>query len=226
LVFNAIKINMIQKRQETFAYIIRGTQIFKEDIDYIILKCHQKSVSLKISDNDYVYENLEELIANKGKTPNKVELKGKLESTMFSSLDIVLEPRKVSLAAYGSDDLFSFAHELKDYLLRKVPIHYKLLNPQVWGIITWLFVMSWLYIRPRDETQLRNNWFLYSATVFFFLWIISFANRRINFKVNLVRKHEHGFFNRNADSLKVALIGAIIGAALTMLTTYLLNLSN
>nr|WP_276904092.1 hypothetical protein [Pedobacter kyonggii] len=217
---------MIQKRQNTFSCIIRGTQIFKEEMDYIISKCQQKSIQFKISDNDYVYEDLEELINNKGTTPKKVELKGKLESTLFSSLDITLETAQVSIVAYGSDDLFSFAHELKDYLLRKVPVYYKLLNPQVWGVIVWLFIMCWLYIRPSGETQFRNNWFLYSATAFLFLWAISFVYRRINFKVNLIRKHEHGFFNRNADSLKVALIGAIIGAVLTMLTTYLLNLSN
>jgi|GEM_PF-6395124 len=212
---------MIQKRQETFIYIIRGTQIFKEDIDYITLKCHQKSVTLKISDNDYVYENLEELIANKGKTPNKVELKGKLESIMFSSLDIVLEPRKVSLTAYGSDDLFSFAHELKAYLLNKVPVHYKLLNPQLWGIITWLLFMCWLYIRPNGGAQIRNNYFLYAAVTFLCLWIISFANRRINFKVNLVRKHEHGFFKRNSDALILMVISAVFGSLLTLFITWL-----
>ncbi|MBE5319927.1 hypothetical protein IM793_12215 [Pedobacter sp. MR2016-19] len=212
---------MIQKRQETFVYIIKGTQIFKEDIDYIILKCHQKSVSLKISDNDYVYENLEELIANKGKTPNKVELKGKLESTMFSSLDIILEPRKVSLTAYGSDDLFSFAHELKDYLLGKVPVHYRILNPQFWGTLTWLLIMCWLYIQPTGNVQIRNNWFLYFAITFLCVWIISFANRRINFRVVLVRKHEHGFFKRNSDALILMVISAVFGALITFFLTLL-----
>lgn len=140
---------------------------------------------------------------------------------MFSSLDITLETAKVSLVAYGYDDLFSFAHELKDYLLNKVPVHYKLLNPQFWLAITWILGLCWLYIRPKDEVQPHNNWFLYFAITFLCFWIISFANRRINFKINLVRKHEYGFFKRNSDALILMVISAIFGSILTLLITWL-----
>jgi hypothetical protein len=214
---------MKQKKKESFSESISGVRIFRDDIDYIISRCQNKSISIVISDENNIFENLDELVNLKGNSPSKFELQGKIESVNYSYLRILFEPRRVYVLTSGSEQLCSFGYELKDYLIDKIPWHYKVLNPLIWFAVTWIIIQFWVAIQPKDSKIITYQWLFWFGISALIIWLISLANRYLNFRINLSRKHDHGFIKRNSDNLILAIISAIVGAVLALLVSWLTN---
>jgi hypothetical protein len=212
---------MIKKHQTSYTSIIRGAQIFREELDYIYSRCSQKGIELKLSDDDNNYESIDELIKFKGSKPSKIDLNGKLAEVLMSSISITLKPATVIISTYGSEDLYAFGCELNDYFTKRVPNHYKLFSPTILWVIGWSLLLVWFNDASLRFGAMERKYLLIGAFLFLSFWVASVVHRRLNFKVNLIRKHEHGFLKRNSDAILLMIIGGVIGSLITYITTVL-----
>lgn len=214
---------MKQKKKERFIDVIKGVQFFREDIEYIISRCQSQSINLVISDENNIFENIDELANYKGNRPSKIELKGKLETVLYSYIHISIESGRVIISTDGSEQLYSFGHELQAFIKSKIPWYYKVSDPWLWGAITILLIAFGLPIHENNSEIIKYQGTLWFVLFFGTIWLISIASRYFNFTINLSRKHEYGFFKKNSDKLILAFISSIIGAFIALLFSLLKN---
>jgi ABC-type bacteriocin/lantibiotic exporter with double-glycine peptidase domain len=212
---NFLNCIMKQKISKHFYETISGIRIFRDDIDELLQWFQNKSLVTKIHDSSSVYENIEEVINFKGNNPKQLALEGESESK-WESVTISIEKEKVSISSTGSEAMYAFGFELKDYFLNRVPWHYKVFNPWIFFILIPVSTAI-LQIFIDDKTKnLRYPWLWWIfVTVTLFL-IISIVNRYFGFGLTLTRKHEYGFWKRNKDKILLTILGALIGSALTL----------
>src|ERR1041385_295765 len=194
---------------------INGVRLFRDDLDQIVNYFEKRTLHLTISDSINSYESLAEVAEHRGNRPARLSFRG-TGADSFPSIVINFERSEARLHSHFSSDLRSFAYELKDFLSRRVPWDYKVFNPWIWWAVFWCFQLSVLVLFP-PSTQVITlpAWVWRLSILLLFIWLFCLAHRRLNFGLHLTRKHETGFFRRNADRVILLLIGSVLGIGLT-----------
>ena len=209
---------MVNKPLTSFSKTINGIQIYLEDLEFLISKFKAQGYIIKIQDKNAEYENLNDLLLNKGLFPKKIELTASIDNLNNIALDI--ESGNVTIYSWGSEINYGTGIELAAYFKNKIPWYYWITKSWViWALGTAICII------------LTNNTF--NITVKIILWIIfsflciayffSYTNYKIFNTVILKKRHEHGFWKENKDKIIIALIAAIISAILTLLIGELLK---
>ena len=108
----------------------------RDDFDKIISILSEISDHVTISDGDYVYESLDELISQKGLNPKKVFI----SSAFPKSVSIHLELKSIWLSCSISDKDSLYAYDrIREILRKRRSILSRVINPAV-GI----FILSFL----------------------------------------------------------------------------------
>ena len=201
---------------------IYGIKLFRDDLDAIMDKLKEKLKDLTISDKSYSYESLDELAHSKGSKPPLLSLSSYSQDMGSVSLDFA----KSYVFVYASPGPVaqSLWYELKAYLLAKVPWHYRVLNPWIWGTAFFFTssIGSAIIGRMPSGSQLPT-WTMWLLLILLLAWLLSLLNRRLAYGVRLVRRHEAGFLKRNSDQILVAIVSSIVGVLLTLAVQWLIK---
>jgi len=195
--------------------------LYRDDFEQIINILSEISDQVEISDDDYEYESLDELINQKGLKPKKVFI-----SSYSPHVVIDLEPHSIFLYRSNSDKGALYAYDrIKEVLRKRRSILSRVINPAVGIFFFSIFIFLIIFI-PIDfvKSWFPNRWSRLSLIILLFgIPILSFFFKHGAFSsFFLIRFHErNNFFTRQKDDLIKIVIGAIIGVLLTLLVSIL-----
>lgn len=198
-----------------------SVHLYRDDFEQIVNILSEISDQVYISDDDYVYESLDELISQKGLKPKKVFI-----SSSSPSVSIRLEPNSIWLHCSDSDKDSLYAYDrIREVLRKRRSILSRIINPVV-GIAVYSFLMLLFMFIPGDliYAWVPNKWSRLSLVILSIgIPILSFFLKGGAFSsFALIRFHEQtSFFTRQKDDLIKIAIGAIIGVLLTLLVSIL-----
>jgi len=198
-----------------------SVHFYRDDFVQIINILSEISDQVEISDDDYVYESLDELISQKGLKPKKVFI-----SSSSPYVSILLGHRFIWIYSRETDKESLYAYDrIREVLRKRRSILSRVINPGVaifFSSVLWLFFI----LIPADLHKIiaPNDW---TKASFFILLLgipaLSLFLRTGGFSsFTLIPFHEqNSFFSRQKDDLIKIAIGAIIGALLTLLVSRL-----
>ena len=205
---------MKKKIDNNFSDYIEGVKLYRDDFDEIINRCKSKSIILEIMDEDNSYDSIAELITNKGTNLSKLEFKGRIDGDKsFHAITISFQRGTTYLSFIGDPELISFGHEIFYFIKKRVVWHYKLFDPWLFGFIAFI-PLVWREIF--HDVSLKNLMIIFSGFLLL-LFLLSVYNRKFNFNLSLLRRHEVGFLKRNKDTILLSIISSIIGALILFL---------
>ena len=211
------------KSNTHFSELIYGIRIFRDDIEEVLTLLTKKSLKIEIHDSKNIYENIDEVINLRGNKSKKIKIEGK-DNSSFESVTIDIEGNRVWICSSGSENMYSFGFELKDFFKSKVPWHYKVFNPWIFGLlIIPAFYISNYYVDEKTNSILYH-WVNGVCFIIDIILLLSILIRNNSYGLTLSRKHEYGFLNRNKDKIIVAVITALLGSLLTLLIQWLTKL--
>ncbi|MBI1767859.1 MAG: hypothetical protein HYR67_05770 [Bacteroidetes bacterium] len=214
---------MKQKDKTEFSESIEGIQLFRDDIEHIISRLTKHDFKIEIQDSDIIYDNLDEILKLKGPNPKKLYIRGtpsvpeeKLKNQpneigdilKWTSIDI--KGNHVHIFSRGSEKIYTFGFELKDFLKTKVKWHYKVFNPLYIFYLSLICIAVCSFNIDKKTDTIRYSWLIWMTGTVVIINIASLINRFVWPGIILTRKHEYGFWNRNKDKI---LVGIITGLA-------------
>lgn len=201
-----------------------SVNLFRDDLNKIIDILSEISEKVIISDGEFEYDSLDELENEKGLRPKKIDLK------VYEPY-VAINIQTYSIFLYrgdsGKDSIYAFK-VIEEILKQRRTILSKIFNPIV-GIIALVFLMVVFFI-PNETIKLwfPSRWSRLGLLVPLFVIlvvspIISFVT---NFgalsSINLQKSYDQtSFLYRQKDDLIKLIIGALLGALLTLLISYL-----
>ena len=192
--------------------------IYKDDLQKILEILNEVCERVKISDEEYEYESLEELEHTKGLKPKQISITG---ISPYVSLD--LKQNSIWLYRSDSDQKSVYIYkQIEEILLSKKNLISTLFNKSG-GIISCVILFI-LFFMP---VATLKDWFpnllsrLSLLIIVILIPIISILARNGNFSLITLRKshEEKNFFYRNKDDIAKIVIGAVVGSILTWILT-------
>ena len=201
----------------------KGVRLFRDDIDVIMSTLEDKNYKFQVSDRDFEYTTLDELIENRGDRPSFFQISGEGKEKTFNSVNIYFEKERIRLHSFGQESAKVLFSELRDIFETKYSRIYKWLNPWVYFSASFLIsAILWVTfgINPRavDIPLLRVL-----VVIFTTAWAISGLYRYNTPQVVLSRRHEGGFWKRNADKIILLAMGAGLGILFNYLIVLLIK---
>jgi len=194
--------------------------LYREDLEQIIDILSEISEQIEISDGEYVYDSLDELITQKGLKPKKIFIRV-LTSTLLD-VTIRLKFNSIWLSCSNSDKDSLYAYDrIREILTKKRSILSRVFNP-IFAVFVSFSLLLFLILVPFDlRASLFSN---YWRTELFFILLFGIPVLSVALRLgcfssfNLIRSNEQiNFFSRQKDDLIKIVIGAIIGALFTLL---------
>lgn len=199
-----------------FSSSVYGVKLYRDDIELIISKIESKP-NFNISDEDNIYKNIEEFIEYKGYNPKIMKL---ATTENFNYIFIRITDNIASITCKGEAFLRD-AYEIEKLFLKRKnnPIITYFFNPRnaKFNLLILTIVISIYYsyqlLYLKQKFEYKNNF----VGIIFWLIIllITLINQNFNGKIELKRKHESSFWDKNKDAILVSIISAIIAAIIT-----------
>lgn len=190
-------------------------RLYREDIEYIIQHIQERNYPLTISDDQFEYETLEEVLSNRGFSPENLHIEVKYEG---DSIRLFFSKRRINIHIWGVGDLRAVGFEIIDYLETRPKIVPEMIDPSKWlGVSFGLIIFSVLWDGidkggvPDEIGYFFVGTLLLSVITGLYKWTVP--------GLSLQRSHEN-FWRRNKDRVFLLIIGATLGA----LATYLAGL--
>jgi hypothetical protein len=193
-----------------------------DDVEHIIHILESAGLTVTVSDSEYEYESLEELVRKRGVRPKRVIVSAANTGKTFASVQLTFARDVITWYGKSPPELSGMRQQIDAYLRSKRSAVVIALNPGVWGLlylIGWFLRSSGWMIRYRDGREAWDD----LAAVVVGIMVLSIAIHFLYRGLWLRRRHEGGFLRRNADQIGIALIGAIVGAILALVGTVLLQ---
>ena len=201
--------------------------LYKDDIENIIDILKEISKDIHISDDEYAYDSIEEIINKRGLNPRKInigchspyiDLGINNKDTVGATYLYCSNQDKESL--YALDRILEILRKRRKFLSR-------IFNPTCGIFYLGLFFYLFWFTKARiSDFIIQNNWtFTLLTFLILLLLALPFGFRFLPVSsILLLRPHEqHNFFIRQKDDLIKILIsaiaGAVIGAIITKLFT-------
>ena len=164
---------MIHKEQTYFSITLRGVLVFRDNIEEIIDRLKKYSLTIEIHDENYSYENIDDLIKQKGNHPKTLEIKAENKNKgYYESVNLDFDGKAVTIRSHGSKNMYALGFELKDYLKSKRPWYFRFFNP-------WLFFgafIGWgLFFNPKfsENKSTANTLRIWISGILILLFLIS-----------------------------------------------------
>jgi hypothetical protein len=190
-----------------------GIRLYRDDIELILSIISENEYAIQISDKEFQFDSLDELIDKRGIAPTYFEIAGSRKEGGYESVTISFDKR-IHIHSHSHDQKTSkivFAR-IRDICESRMSKIYKILNPWLYYfpavILIWPAIAVLVKVK---ETTLGEAWLLVLATVFLTAWILSGLYRYIRRQVILRRRHEGGFWKQNSDKIWLLILGAVIG---------------
>ena len=198
-----------------FSKEYKGIQLYRDDIELILSVLEENKSDVKIKDNTYEYDSLDELIEKCGITPIYFEIRAKFKPD--GSVTLSFTRKEVYLISYGwgQKEPGIVFMRIRDSLDTKFSRTYRILNPWIW----YFFMLPFIGMYPFNFHRILQMplWLHTLSILFVVTFILSALYRRFRHQVILRRKHEGGFFKRNADKIWLLIAGTVFGIILKLI---------
>ncbi|GAA6146025.1 hypothetical protein [Thalassolituus maritimus] len=196
-----------------------GVRLYRDDIEHIESLMLREELDISISDGEYVYESLDELIEKRGGRPKKFTIEGR-EDSPFGTYKIIISGARAALVG----EHHSFSYELGEFLRNRVILKYKIFNPSSWvlSFIISLTAITAALKHYSDPSQFPK-WPIYLLFIIGTVCIISPVYRRFNFGLKLVSRHGSSFWYRNKDQIILLALGGVFGMLGTVAAQKIFN---
>ncbi len=191
-------------------------KLYRDDIDLILSIFHENEYTVQITDKEFQFDSLEELIDKRGIAPSYFEIYGRQTENNNESLRVSFDKEKIHIHVYldvqkTSKIIFAQIRDICESRMSKI---YKILNPWLYFsalILSVLFLSLWGNKGTEKSLSEYNTWVIILLTVFPAAMILSFLYRTDRRQVILRRKHEGGFWKQNSNKIWLLILGALIG---------------
>lgn len=194
-------------------------RIHRDDVEHIEDLLRAGGLTLTYKDDTYEYDTLDELIQRRGTTPKDFEIQANSGGKFGNNLTVYFYRDRIRVYALYPENLGVIPSQITDVLRSLGSRGSWIFNPGLWSFVFLLgWAPSWLgykfAVSGLDSSeQLRHLGF--AGVVFGYAIQWGYCG------IHLTRKHEGGFFKRNADKIWLLLIGTVIGSVVTHLFTVL-----
>lgn len=210
---------------EETAYFFPRVRLFYDDLEEIIGQMNATGLIVTIRSDNYAFDSLDDLRANRGDRPRRMVLDGRLpERSDRESARLKIE---FDIDEFGAhlwwDDNDQQSIEILGMQLRE---ELRQTRFDVLARLAALLMALWLATAVLFGTDVSWNgakaslpFGVAALTVLVMLGAVRLAESRMR-GIHLRRRHEGGWWKRNADRAIFAAIGAIAGAAGCALVTH------
>lgn len=219
---------MKKREQKQILSSIRHIKLYREDIEKIISFLTIEGVNLEISDNENVYESLDELQNLKGDNPNLVVLTATLEKLSFDLLTVRLSQFGVYIFMQHSEVLEMPTYQIERFVNGKKKSQIsRFINSRIaiygLSLSTLLAFVHYLQSMGASSDDFNMNSFIGLFSFWGVLLIYTELNPDTNTKIELIRRHEKNFYNKNKDKILLMLITNVLTGVVTYVVTNLLK---
>lgn len=203
---------LIEQRQD-LRRTITPISLYLDDLQYIIEVAKKYQYQIKLSDNEFAYDTIDEIRQQRGKKTGHLNISIFGES-LFNTIELVYKNGALSVYAWNSTNIDRLMwQDISDYLQRKRHTILRLME-----LITFkpLFVLlipigGILF----SKNKLLIDCYLTLTVLYGILWLITLFTKHSFSNIYLQKRHEvESFMKRNSDKIILSLIGAIIGFGL------------
>jgi hypothetical protein len=213
---------MQMKRKETYARLTHEfstVSIYRTDLDEILEISKTRGFYVKISDENYEYESIEELQNKQGNRILNLHLAICEEdpatdeiARIRANVEVIIKKNGVTITSPKKDNHVPIWQEIKDIIIKRESWYTKFMSPLGWS---WMAItLLWISPRKNELHDLQHSEIFIWFGCFFFLismMIFSFFYQRINRGVYLQHKHEIiGFWERYGEKMVMMGLGSIL----------------
>ena len=187
--------------------------LYLSDLEEIVRIAQSRELVVKISDDKYEYEGLDDLKENRGSRIRRLTLSLALENSAYTSLTVEIDNDGVILRSPKDDKLVPVWHEIKDAIERQAPWYARFMKP-----LSWVYGALVMYLIPPKQEPIREGfeWVLHAwfsvAGVMLLLSLLSVLYLNRSRGVYLQREHEvQGFWERYGEKLVFVVLGTVLG---------------
>lgn len=205
---------------------LKPVRLYLDDLEHIVQMLKGRGFEVKLSDNDYEFDSLEEIKEYRGTKTSVLSINGK-EDGSWHDISINFSKRNISLFRHGGDDqnILLIWHELKDFLNGKLYWHQRVLDLRIWGLLLLLspsFILYPMIFGVSASLVKQLMWFLFpcilAPLIISFLWSQYFPGLYIDRRFRVLN-----FWQRNSDKIILLLLGAVVGFFLKWLFDFMFN---
>lgn len=217
---------MKKVENSTLTDSIPRTKLYLDDVEYVLSKLSSLNLNIEISDDDNVYDSLEELIQTKGLNPKLIKIFGKQKEQLFGFILIRLSNLASTVHVQNDEKLLKIGYEIEKYLTsrkrKKIYAFFNSQNAKLNIVINSVLAVG-VYIYSTYVRKTAFNYIVWICIVllWIFIFFLSELNPDSNTKIELDRKHNLNFYEKNKDKIILALLGVAFGALVTFLINYL-----
>ncbi|OPY88857.1 MAG: hypothetical protein A4E71_00187 [Smithella sp. PtaU1.Bin162] len=191
-----------------------GVKLYRDDIDLILSLFHEYEYTTYISDNEFEFESLNELIDKRGVAPTYFYIKGKDEE--HESVSISFEKNRLTINSYSDVKKVAIIifSQIRDIIESRISKIYIILNPGFYIsiiIVVFLFLIALLSLSKERAISMYSLLLPLFALPVLATIISGVYRDNIHRVVILKRKHEGGFWKQNADKIWLLILGGLIG---------------
>lgn len=200
-----------------------GVKLYIDDIELILSKIESIGDTYIISDDENIYENLEELKQFKGNNPKVIKIEARGENTLHFEYFFVRIAENIASVTSKGEKYNMLAYQIeKIYLKRKnnafITYFFNQRNARNNVILLFIILGGIYFYRTyylKEIVDVKQN--VWSIIVWLTVFLITLTSSNFNGKIELKRKHENNFFENNKDTILVAVITAVVTYLLTLL---------
>jgi hypothetical protein len=183
----------------------RGIRLYHDDIELILSILKENDFEVKITDKEFEYDSLDDLIDKQGVHPDNFSLYGEKtgDRLLTVSVSISFEKDRISIFSHNLDKqkayiAYTKIGEICETHESKV---YKILNPWI-PLFPLMFLSGFINL---------HSFILILVVLLLALSIVSALYRYSRYQVILRRRHIGGFWKQNSDRIWLLILGAVFG---------------
>jgi len=221
----------MKKKRSDLSRHLSPVKLFLNDIEEIITIIQSVCPEVNIANRDYEFESFEELKENSGHRLKELKISG--HSTVLSNRSYVsLDIKKYDIFLYSgaeSEAVVGVWYTLKEFLQKKAGWISRFLNAVVWFWIFWIWLLISVILLETTKKYIEVHnivepFAIIALGAAFLFLLLSLLKHWRGSIIYLERKHKvSNFWERNRDNIITGLIGAIIGATITLAGQFLIK---
>lgn len=213
---------MNRKKEKYFNSNIPGVKLYLDDIEHIIDILKIENTTIEISDEENIYESIDELRKIKGNNPKLIKIEGKLQNELFEYISVRISEYSFIVYVHHSETFLKPAYEIERFVkTKKRAAIFSFFNSRnsktniILNICLALgFYLTYAFIYKKDYSI---KILLYFILFWCIVFLLSELNPNSNTKIELKRRHESNFWEVNKEKILLIIITATLSALTTLL---------
>lgn len=203
---------------------VKNALVNRDDLERVIQLIKSKGCILEIQDEEHTFEDIQDVIDNKGLAPKYLRLRIRKEDkeAYLSSFYITIDNREINLLSHGDETLSFLVSEIYLILSKKETTLIKLTQPPGLAFIGAISFIVAKYLSDEGKSGTLSDVFAWASILGLVGAPLSFIYYNYLFSpINLYRSHESSFFKRNQEKIILLVVGAVFSSVVQFLFKFL-----